>query len=207
MSRLPTRRLFTASEYLLIERQAHEKSEYDRGQIFAMAGASQQHEIIAGNCFGLLWQELTKRGCGVYKSDMKVRANHAKRFSYPDVVAVCGEQSFADERRDVLLNPMVIIEVLSPSTAAYDQGDKAQDYRSILSLRDLLFVNQEESRIEHFARQDQTTWQLASHCGLDASVELKSVGCTLKAADVYRGIVFATASRPVLRVAEEDVSE
>jgi Uma2 family endonuclease len=206
MSQMPKRRQFSESEYLLVERQAQQKSEYFRGQIYAMAGASEQHEIIAGNCCGLLWQVLAKRGCGVFKSDMKVRAASG-RFTYPDVVAVCGGRTFADETRDILLNPIVIMEVLSPTTADYDRSDKGQDYRSIGSLQDLVIVSQEEPYIEHFVRQDQDRWQLSSIRGLDGSLELKSVGVNLEASDIYRGIEFAPPSRPPLRVADEDLAE
>src|SRR5438067_4959462 len=129
MSSAPSRRLFSEAEYLIIERQSAQKSEYWRGEIFSMAGASDAHETIAGNCFGLLWQQFRGRDCKAYKSDMKVQISAAGRFAYPDVVAACGERKFVDEKKDVLTNPAVIIEVLSASTAEYDRGGKAPDYQ------------------------------------------------------------------------------
>jgi Uma2 family endonuclease len=204
MSTAPVRRLLTEEEYLLIERQAHEKSEFVRGEMFAMAGATDQHATIAGNCFGLLWQVLSKRDGKVYKGDMKVRVSAAGRYAYPDVAAVCGERKFADEKKDVLLNPAVIVEVSSPSTANYDRLDKARDYQKLPSLRDLLIVAHDQPLIEHSVRQNKNTWSMTSVYGLDATIELPSIGCSLRLADVFAGVEFPAGSRPALHVAEGD---
>ncbi len=203
MSTAPRRRLLTEEEYLLVERQAEQKSEFARGEMFAMAGASEAHETIAGNCFGLLWQELSKRGCGVFKSEMKVRIPASGRYTYPDVVAMCGERKFADQRKDILLNPTLIIEVLSESTSAYDRGDKSRDYRTLDSLRELLIIEQDQPLIECFVRQSNDTWTLSAIRGREASIELPSVACTLRTCEIYAGIDFASPQRPTLRVAGE----
>src|SRR5262245_6099426 len=129
MSSALKRRLLTEEEYLLVERQAAERSEYFRGDMFAMSGATRSHNVIAQQISRLLGNQLEGRGCDVYQSDMKVRSASGKHFTYPDLVVVCGERQYLDEREDVLLNPTVIVEVLSESTAAYDRGDKATDYR------------------------------------------------------------------------------
>jgi Uma2 family endonuclease len=204
MSTMPKRRLLSEAEYLLIERQSRQKSEYYRGEMYAMAGASRSHEVIAGNCFGLVWNELRQRGCEVYKGDMKVQVTAARRFMYPDVVVVCGERKFADAKEDVLLNPIVLIEVLSDSTAVYDRGQKADDYRLLDSLQELLLVAQDRPRIDRYVRQDKNTWTLTSVEGLDAAIELASTGCTMRLADIFAGVDFATTSRPVLRMAEDE---
>jgi Uma2 family endonuclease len=203
MSMMPKRRLLSDAEYLLIERQATQKSEFLRGEMFAMAGATEDHETVAGNCFGLLWQELRKRGCKVFKGDMKVQVSAARRFTYPDVMVVCGERQFADERRDVLLNPLLLIEVLSESTADYDRGGKADDYRLLDSLRELLIVAQDEPRIEHFVWQDKRSWSVTTVQGLDATIELPSVNHKLHLSDIFAGVDFSATSRPALRVAED----
>jgi Uma2 family endonuclease len=200
MSTALKRRLLNEEEYLLVERQANQRSEFCGGEMFAMAGASDAHETISGNCFGLLWQQLRSRGCGIYKSDMKVRVSTG-RYTYPDVAAVCGERKFADEKKDVLLNPTVIIEVLSDSTAAHDRGDKASDYRLLPSLRELLIVEQSRPQVDCYVRSDANTWTWISVQGLEASIDLLSVDCSLRLGDVFAGVDFPAAARPALRVA------
>jgi Uma2 family endonuclease len=202
MSTALKRRLLTEEEYLLVERQANQKSEFVHGEMFAMAGANDEHETIAGNCFGLLWQDLSKRGCKVYKGDMKVRVSATGRFTYPDVVVVCGERHFVDDTKDVLINPMVIIEVLSESTTDYDGGDKSRDYRLLSSLRNLLIISQDQPLIEHFVRQDKNTWNSTTVHGMDAAIELSSIGCSLRLADIFSGIEFPASERPSLRITE-----
>lgn len=195
------RRLLTEEEYLLVERQADQRSEFVQGEMFAMAGATDQHETIAGNCFGLLWQELSKRGCKVYKGDMKVKVAATGRYAYPDVVVVCGERKFADERKDVLLNPTLLIEVLSDSTANYVRGDKGRDYRFIESLRELVIVAQDQPYVDLYVRQDKTRWNMSSVAGIEAMIDFPSIDCQLSLKDIYAGVELR--SKPALRVAEE----
>jgi Uma2 family endonuclease len=202
MSTALKRRLLTEEEYLLIERQSEERSEYFRGEMFAMSGATRSHNVIAHRISRLLGNQLEGRSCDVYQSDMKVRVNTSGRFTYPDVVVVCGERQYLDERQDVLLNPTVLFEVLSESTANYDRGEKSRDYRMLGSLRDLLIVAQDQPLVEHHVRQDKNTWNLATVHGLDATIQLPSIGCTLPLADVFAGIEFFDLSPPALRVAE-----
>jgi Uma2 family endonuclease len=202
MSTIPKRRLLTEFEYLLVERQAEERSEFFRGEMFAMSGATRSHNVIASKLSRLLQNQLDGRGCDVYQSDMKVRVASTGRFAYPDIVVVCGERQYLDDREDVLLNPTVLIEVLSESTANYDRLDKARDYRLLGSLRELLLVAQDVPLVEHFVKQDQSTWNFTSVTGLEAAIELPSIGCKLKLADVFAGIELSQALRPKLRVAE-----
>lgn len=203
MSTALKRRLLTEDEYLLVERQASERSEFLRGEMFAMAGATRRHNVIAANIARLLGNQLQGRGCDVYQSDMKVYIQTTGRFAYPDVVVVCGERKFLDNREDVLLNPTVLVEVLFESTANYDRGEKSRDYRLLESLRDLVVVAQDQPVVEHSVRQDKNRWTLNAIEGLNAAIELASIRCILKAADIYAGIDFLPAARPALRVADE----
>jgi Uma2 family endonuclease len=133
---LQTRRYFTPEEYLALERKAEYKSEYVDGEIFAMSGASEPHNVIAGNIFASLHTQFRGRPCRAYTSDMRVHVRPGKAYTYPDVVAVCGEPLFHDTYKDMLVNPTVIVEVLSPSTEAYDRGDNSLRYRQLASIQE-----------------------------------------------------------------------
>jgi Uma2 family endonuclease len=177
-------------------------SEYFRGEMFAMSGATRSPNVVAGKISRLLQNQLDGRGCDVYQSDMKVRVTETGRFTYPDIVVVCGEREYLDDREDVLLNPTVIIEVLSESAASYDRGERASGYRLLDSLRELLIVAQDEPLIEQFSRQDKNTWSFKMINGLDGEIDLPAIGCKLRLADVYASIEFADKALPSLRVAE-----
>src|SRR5919206_4091804 len=153
MSSLPSYYL-SPEEYLAIERKAEYKSEYFDGVVYAMAGGSERHNLIAANIIIALGVQLRDRPCRVYPSDLKVRVPNSRKFFYPDVSVVCGETQFADEERDVVLNPIVVVEVLSESTAAFDRGKKFQSYQQIESLQEYLLVSQDEFVVEHFLRQE-----------------------------------------------------
>ncbi len=172
-------------EYLAIERQAEYKSEYVDGVMYAMAGGSERHNLIAGNLIAEFNVQLRKTDCRVYPSDLKVRVPNFRRFFYPDVSIVCGETQFADDERDVVLNPVVVVEVLSESTAAFDQGKKFQSYQLIESLREYLLVSQDEPVVEHFLRQDEGHWLYTKAGGLDEALALPTVKCRLALRDVY----------------------
>lgn len=140
-------------EYLLRERQAEYRHEFLEGQIVAMSGASRRHNLISLNIGSEIRSGLKGRPCEVYSADMRVRLEGASFYTYPDVVAVCAEPRFEDGGLDTLLNPTVIVEVLSPTTAAYDRGDKFAYYRQIPSLQDYILISQESMRVEQFTRQ------------------------------------------------------
>ena len=182
---------YTVEEYLAIEREAEFKSEYIDGYIVAMAGASETHNLITTNLAGELRAQLKGRDCRVYSNDMRIDLRERKLFAYPDVVVVCGAPQLTDERRDNLRNPVVIIEVLSPSTESYDRGLKFIKYRRIESLQEYLLVSQEEARIEHYVRQSNGDWLMSEFGGLDASVNLPSISCELKLAEVFDKVTFA----------------
>ncbi len=184
MSTQPKVRL-TPEQYLEIERQALFKSEYYAGEMFAMAGASERHNMIVTNISGEIRRQFKGRPCKNYSNDMRVRVEATGLHTYPDVVAVCGEARFPDEQSDTLLNPAVIVEVLSPTTEAYDRGEKAWHYRQIVSLAEYLLVSQDRHHIEHYVRQPDGQWLLSETGNLRDIINLPSINCALAMAEVY----------------------
>ncbi|MDQ2693829.1 MAG: Uma2 family endonuclease [Pseudomonadota bacterium] len=182
---LPHRRRFTPAEYLLIERHADCKSEYLAGDIYAMGGASEAHNLIVLNAAAELRRQLKGRACKVYASDMRVKAGDPALYAYPDVVALCGPARFDDALKDTLVNPTLIIEVLSPSTASYDRGEKFGRYRQIDSLTEYLLIAQDRPLVEHYVRQANSQWLLAEHRGLQETVRLPSIDGELALAEIY----------------------
>lgn len=191
--------LYSVEEYLAMERASEERHEYMDGYIFAMAGESIEHSRICVNLSRTLSTQLLGKHCEVLSPNMKVRSgpilNTRKTtkglFSYPDLVVICGEPEFHDPYRDVLLNPMVIVEVLSESTEGFDRGVKLLRYRTHNStLTDYLLVSQSSPWIDHFHKGANGEWVLSSIIGLDSSLHLASINCTLQLADVYDRVVF-----------------
>jgi len=179
------------AEYLEIERRAEFKSEYYRGEMFAMAGASPRHAWITGNLVRELGQRLKSKPCRVSASDLRLRVTPTGLYTYPDVVVVCGEPQFADDQADTLLNPKLIVEVLSDSTRDYDRGRKFQHYRSLPSLAEYLTVEQNEPRVERWTRQPENEWLLKEFTSLDQSIRLSSLECDLPLAEIYDKIDWA----------------
>jgi Uma2 family endonuclease len=175
----------TPEEYLALERQAEYKSEYFNGEMFAMVGASRRHNLIAGNIFGELRQQLKGRPCEAYTNDMRVRIPATGLYTYPDVTVVCGEPKFEDEFIDTLLNPTLIVEVLSASTASYDRIKKFGYYRAVESLAEYLLVAQDEYKVEQYVKQPDGRWLLTDIRSLEGVVEMASIQCRLTLADVY----------------------
>jgi len=175
---------YTAEEYLSLERSASIKSEFHDGQIYAMTGVSRAHNLITINIARELSQQLKQRPCEAYINDMRVKAAKARSYHYPDIAVVCGTPEFEDAQLDTLLNPTLLIEVLSPSTEAYDRGGKFSHYRKIASLREYLLVTQDQAGIERYLRQGEV-WILSEAQGLDASVSLESIDCQLSLREVY----------------------
>ena len=183
MASLPAQTLFTPEEYITQERKALHKSEYLKGQIFAMSGASRAHSLITGNIFNRLYNQLMASDCEVHSSDMRVQPSPIAYF-YPDVVVACGEPRFEDNVFDTLLNPIVIVEVLSPSTAAYDRVEKFLHYRQLTSLRDYILVSQHKFCVEHYCRQDRQ-WEHTEFCSPEDVLTLTSIGCKIFLRDIY----------------------
>ncbi len=150
----------SAEGYLAMERASDIRHEYMDGEIFAMTGASRKHNLINGNVFASLHSQLKNRPCEIYSNDMRVKMDEAGRYVYPDIVVACDTPRFEDEQLDTLLNPTLIIEVLSDSTEAYDRGGKFAAYRHLESLQEYVLIVQHEARIEHYVRQAQESWLL-----------------------------------------------
>ena len=181
----PPNYYLSPEEYLAIEREAEFKSEYVDGVMYAMAGGSERHNLIAGNVFAELHAQLRKTPCRVYPSDLKVRVPNSKKFFYPDVSVICDETQFADDERDVILNPVLIVEVLFESTAAFDRGKKFQAYQQIETLEEYLLVSQDEHVVEHYLRQENNHWLYTKANGLDESIALPTIKCQLSLRDIY----------------------
>ena len=184
MSLQPQRR-YSSEEYLALERKAEYKSEYFAGEIFAMSGASERHNLIVTNIVAALHAQFRNRLCKVYASDMRVKVGATGLHTYPDVVALCGDARFDDDQQDTLLNPAVLIEVLSKSTEAYDRGDKAEHYRKLPSLAEYLLISQDKPHVEHYVRQPDNQWLLSETSDLQDTVALPAINCTLVLAEVY----------------------
>ena len=172
-------------EYLAIERQAEFRSEYFDGEIFAMAGASKPHNTIVSNLNRVIGTQLLDRPCSVYVNDMRVKVSPTNKYFYPDVVAVCGEESFEDAVTDTLLNPQLIIEVLSPSTEGYDRGKKFEQYQRIPSFVEYVLISQEPYRIEHYSRKGERQWSYTEYRDAEDVLRLNSIGCELTLEDIY----------------------
>ena len=180
----------TPEEYLHREKNAEFRSEYFRGEIFAMAGASANHNLIVLNAGASLREQLKKKPCRVYPSDLKLRVEATGLYTYPDLSVVCGEPQLESNGGDVLLNPVVLVEVLSDSTEAYDRGKKFEHYRTIPSLKHYVLVAQDRHSIDCFSRTPNGSWLLTSCQSLNENVELEAIDCQLAAAEVYDKVVF-----------------
>ncbi|MDE0324872.1 MAG: Uma2 family endonuclease [Candidatus Poribacteria bacterium] len=179
-------------EYLARERKALTKSEYRNGQLYALPGASRKHNIIAVHVSGELYMQLKERSCEIYTNDMRVKVSSAGLYTYPDVVVVCDEPHFEDTHFDTLLNPTVLIEVLSPSTAAYDRGEKFASYQKLDSLCEYVLISQDRVRVEYYLRQEQT-WDLTEFHSLSDVFRLVSIACELSLQAIYAKVQFSQA--------------
>ena len=183
------RKKITEAQYLKMERAAEGRSEYFQGEVFAMAGASRQHGKLTGNAFATLHVQLRGRRCDIFQADMRVKVTATGLYTYPDIVVVCGAGQFEDKEVDTLLNPTVIIEVLSKSTAAYDPSEKFEQYRKLPSLAEYLVVAQRRCHIEHYLRQPDDRWLLTEYDDLAGVIELSSIGCRLALSEVYEQVI------------------
>ena len=189
MSTVP-KHFITPEEYLSREKDAEFRSEYFRGEMFAMAGASANHNLIVGNCVQTLGQQLKKKPCRVYPSDLKLRIETTGLYTYPDLSVVCGEPQLESDGGDVLLNPIVLVEVLSDSTEGYDRGKKFEHYRTIPTLKHFVLIAQDRHSIDCFSRQPDGSWVLASCQAVDEKVELAAIDSQLVVEEVYDKVVF-----------------
>jgi Uma2 family endonuclease len=183
----------TEEQYLALDRAAEFKSEYFDGEMFAMSGGSMEHARLQKNITGELYNALRERDCEPFGSDFRVRVS-SRMYTYPDVSVVCGKPALADDRQDVLLNPAVIFEVLSPSTETYDRGFKFKHYRTVASLQDYILVNQTEIRIEHYTRQANNLWILRDYQSLEEEMTISSIAVSLPLGRVYNRVEFPECS-------------
>ena len=184
MSSAAIRKQCTTDEYLGFERRSSVKHEFRDGEIVAMPGASLFHNLIAGNLFGEIRQQLKGRPCRVYTNDLRVCVDADGFYTYPDVVAVCGTPRLLDDAQDTLLNPSVLIEVLSPSTEAYDRGAKFARYRRIESLCEYVVVAQDRVWIELFTR-DGDDWSSNVLTSLEDELRLGAIGVAVPVREIY----------------------
>ena len=190
---IPVPARLTPEEYLERERAAEYKSEYAGGEIVAMSGAKEAHVLITWNTGAALHAQLRGRPCRAYVSDMRVAVATAGSYRYPDVVALCEVPRFLDERRDTLLNPSVIVEVLSASTEKTDRIEKWAEYRRLESLQEYVLVAQDQMRVECYRRHGDV-WIFRELSEPDAVLELPSVGCAVALRDVYERVEFGVES-------------
>jgi Uma2 family endonuclease len=183
--------LLTEEQYLEIERKAERKSEFHDGEMFAMAGAGAAHNRLVWNLIAQLSRQLVSERCQGYPSDMRVRVSPTGLYAYPDVVVVCGKPQFLGGHTDTLLNPTLIVEVLSPTTEAYDRGRKFEHYRSLPSLRQYLLVASEQIQAELRTRQADGQWLLSFASEPQDVIDLESVGTRLMISEIYAGVEFA----------------
>ncbi len=184
---------YTPEQYLAIERAAEFRSEFFRGEMFAMVGASRKHNLIASNVCRRINEHFDSRPCEVYQADMRVKVNKTGLYTYPDVVATCDHPRFEDKTVDTLLNPKVIVEVLSPSTELWDRGKKFEHYRAIESLREYVLVSQDHVMVERFTRNPEGQWALLDYRTIDETLVLDSISCTIKLSEIYAKINFDEA--------------
>lgn len=178
-------RTYTIAEYIGLERYSNVRHEFAEGQILAMAGGTPEHGTFAANVIAILSLQLRDRPCRVHTSDVRIRIRSTGLVTYPDVSVVCGRVECDPEDRDAVINPMLLVEVTSPSTDVYDRGEKLDQYRQIPSLLEVLFVAHDDRRLDLVRRSADGAWSSLATRG-DNTLHLESVGCELGVADVYR---------------------
>ncbi|MBV8708278.1 MAG: Uma2 family endonuclease [Acidobacteriaceae bacterium] len=183
-----SKHFITPEEYLEQERKSEWRNEYLDGEVFPISGASRNHALITTNLVRHLSQELDERPCTVYSSNLRVRVPRTGLYTYPDVVVTCGEEQFLDEFNDTLLNPVLIIEVLSDSTKDYDRGEKFAGYRTITSLQEYLTIAQDKIHIEQWQCQKDRRWLLSEHFDTTVSITLNSVDVELLVSEIYNRV-------------------
>jgi Uma2 family endonuclease len=188
---IPEKR-YTVQEYLALEEAATQKHEYDNGEILAMSGGSYQHSQITTNLIGELRSRLRGKPCQQLESNMRVRARERGKYVYPDVSVVCGPPQFDadDPKRMTIVNPTVVVEVLSASSEPYDRAGKFDAYRTLASLRDYVLVSQWDAFVEAYHRHDDGRWSINSYAGLNASLPLPGIGIDIPLAEIYLDVKF-----------------
>ncbi len=197
MSALVARRSgVSPEEYFRLDAGAPVRSEWLRGEMYATAGGTIDHSLICANCVGALHNVLRGRPCRVFEGNLRVKSGGPTLYSYPDATVICGQPMIAPEDRNTVTNPTVVVEVLSPSTAAYDLGTKFDCYRELVSLRNYLAVSSREYRVQSFFRRDDGIWEVGFAAGRAASIHLPSINAQLPLAEIYEGVEFPLPDLP-----------
>ncbi len=183
--------IYTVEEYLALERETHEKHEFYKGELFAMAGGSPNHVIISGNIFTELTNRLSPKGCRAFNSELKIFIQPFDLYTYADASALCGEPNFLKETDAIIDNPSLIVEVLSDSTEDYDRSKKFRFYRALPSFNEYLLIRQEKPFVEYYAKVAEHKWLLTEVEGVSSSVRLKHLGITIPLAKIYANVSFA----------------
>ena len=181
---------YTPEQYLALEEQAIDKNEYRQGQIFAMESATLNHNRIAGNICFAMRRRLAGKGCETFIGDVRLSIDRKKMYTYPDVMVVCGEPKFVEERNDTIVNPKVVLEVLSKSTAAYDRSDKFQAYWSLESFEEYVLIDQYRVHVEYFRRQSGKMWELNVFTNIEDVLSLKSIEAEIPLREIYQNVVW-----------------
>ncbi len=198
---------YTPEEYLAFERASETKHEYLDGEIYLMAGGSPKHNQICFNAIVSVGAQIKGTSCVGYTSDQKIRTDPQDLFSYPDLTVVCGEPVFHDDHQDVILNPTIIIEVLSPRTEVYDRNTKLERYQNIPALTDYILISQNRPCVEHYARRKgRRKWTFTMETDLSAEIEIASINARLKLADVYERVKFPSAKSLLAAVGMDSIS-
>jgi Uma2 family endonuclease len=179
------RQSMTIEQYFELEATSDSKHEYIAGAIYAMTGGTARHNLLVANVIALLHGQLRGTSCRVFPSDMRLRIEAAGLYTYPDVSVICNPIIFSDNRDDTVTNPIVLVEVLSPSTENYDRGKKFEYYRTIDTLQEYVVIAQDRAHVEHYVRQDQQRWLLVDFSSLDHVVHLGTINCELALRAVY----------------------
>ena len=190
MSTAPAHRRLTVSDYLAIENDSSTKNEFYQGEITAMAGATVAHNIIAGNIFAHLHTQLRGKDCRPFNSDQRIKIERAGFYTYADVSVICGQVQVAKDDPLSATNPRLIVEILSPTTEFIDKRRKLKLYLQLDSLQEYVIVEQDSAYMNKYVRNDDGTWTMSVIEGLETSVDLTSIGCQLRTADIYDGVTF-----------------
>ncbi|MEO6328765.1 MAG: Uma2 family endonuclease [Ginsengibacter sp.] len=181
------KKFYSIQEYLEMEKDSLEKHEYYKGEIFAMAGAGNLHNVIFKNTYGNLYLMLKGKNCQPYGSDMRIHIPENSLFTYPDISIICGDIRNSGEDEDTVTQPAIIIEILSPSTKSYDRGQKFMLYRAIRTLKEYILIDSESIHVEHFAINKEGLWQLKEHNSQEEKIIIETVNVQLPLQDVYEG--------------------
>lgn len=186
---------YTAAEYLALEEAADYKSEYYQGKIFAMAGASYNHNMITGNLYSTFNQFAASQPCVAFTSDMRLFIDRYDLYTYPDVMLTCGQVRFVQNRADTITNPSVIVEVLSKSTAEYDRGLKFEAYRTLESLQDYLLIDQDRLHLDYYHKLPDGRWALTEFKSANASLTIESIDLEIPIARIYHKVDWFAGER------------